>query len=144
MSTTIGQRWRTGRWIALALVAISAIAAIGAFFTAPRPGGRMDPESTSSDGAHALVTLLRDRGVEVVAAGTVADVEREARPDTLLLAAETYYTRGTDLLSRLADVPGDRLLLEPTSRARHALAPDIRIGGATRSEERRVGKECRL
>ncbi|NTY59667.1 DUF4350 domain-containing protein [Mycolicibacterium sphagni] len=131
MSTTIGQRWRTGRWIALALIAITAIAAIGAYFTAPRPGGRMDPESTSSDGAHALVALLRDRGVEVVVATTVADVEREARPDTLLLAAETYYTRGTDLLDRLAEVPGDRLLLEPTSRARQALAPDVRLGGVS-------------
>ncbi|WP_445167410.1 DUF4350 domain-containing protein [Mycolicibacterium sp. Dal123E01] len=131
MSTTIGQRWRTGRWIALALIAISAIAAIGAFLTAPRPGGRMDPDSTGSDGAHALVTLLRDRGVDVVVAGTVADVERAARPDTLVLAAETYNTRGADLLSRLGDVPGDRLVVEPTSRARQALAPGIRLSGAS-------------
>ena len=131
MSTTIGQRWRTGRWIALALIAISAIAAVSAFLTAPRPGGRMDPGSTSSDGAHALVTLLRDRGVDVVVAETVADVERAAGPDTLLLAAETYYTRGEDLLSRLAAAPGDRLLLEPTSRVRQALVPEIRLGGAS-------------
>ncbi|BBY64392.1 DUF4350 domain-containing protein [Mycolicibacterium helvum] len=131
MSTTIGQRWQTGRWIALALIVITAVAAIGAYFTTARPGGRMDPESTSSDGAHALVTLLRDRGVDVIVATNVADVERAARPDTLLLAAETYYTRGTDLLGRLADVPGDRLLLEPTSRARQALAPDVRLGGAS-------------
>jgi hypothetical protein len=131
LSTTIGQRWRTGRWIALALIAIAAIAAISAYFTAPRPGGRMDPGSTGSEGAHALVALLRDRGVDVVVADNVADVERAARPDTLLLAAETYYTRGTDLLTRLADVPGDRLILEPTSRVRQALAPDIRLGGAS-------------
>ncbi|OYN79538.1 DUF4350 domain-containing protein [Mycolicibacterium sphagni] len=130
MSTTIGQRWRTGRWIALALIAISVVAVIGAYFTAPRPGGRMDPDSTSPDGAHALVTLLREHGVDVVVAHTVADVEQAARPDTLLLAAETYYTRGEDLLSRLGDVPGDRLVLEPTSRARQALAPHVRIGGA--------------
>lgn len=131
MSTTLGQRWRTGRWIALALIAITAIAAIGAFLTAPRPGGRMDPESTGSDGARALVTLLRDRGVDVIVANNVADVERAARPDTLLLAAETYYTRGEDLLSRLADVPGDRLVIEPTSRVRQALAPGIRMGGGS-------------
>lgn len=89
----------------------------------------MDPDSTSSDGAHALVTLLRDHGIEVVVAGSVADVERAARPDTLLLAAETYNTRGSDLLTRLADVPGDRLILQPTSRVRQALTPGIRIGG---------------
>ncbi|MCV7347693.1 DUF4350 domain-containing protein [Mycolicibacterium rhodesiae] len=131
MSATLGQRWRTGRWIAVALIVISAIAAVSAFLTAPRPGGRMDPDSTGPDGAHALVALLRDRGVDVVVADTVADVENAARPDTLLLAAETYNTRGEDLLTRLADVPGDRLVLEPTSRARQALAADIRLGGAS-------------
>ncbi|TGD89648.1 DUF4350 domain-containing protein [Mycolicibacterium sp. CH28] len=130
MSASIAGRWRTGRWIALGLIVISALAAVSAFLTAPRPGGRMDPNSTGSDGAHALVTLLRDRGVDVVVAQNVADVEHAARPDTLLLAAETYRTRGEDLLSRLAGVPGDRLLLEPTARARQALAPGIRSDGA--------------
>ncbi|MCX2933137.1 DUF4350 domain-containing protein [Mycobacterium sp. CVI_P3] len=127
----MGQRWRTGRWIALALITIAAIAAVSAFLTAPRPGGRMDPDSTRPAGAHAVVTLLRERGVDVVVADDVADVERAARPDTLLLAAETYYTRDTDLLRRLAAVPGDRLLVEPTSRVREALSPDIRLGGAS-------------
>ncbi|MCI4674375.1 DUF4350 domain-containing protein [Candidatus Mycolicibacterium alkanivorans] len=130
MSATNGARRRTGHWIALGLIVITALAAVTAFLTAPRPGGRMDPESTSADGAHAIVSLLRDRGVEVVVARTVADVERAARPDTLLLAAETYNTRGDDLFQRLAAVPGDRLLLEPTARARAALAPGVRTGGA--------------
>ncbi|HTY26841.1 MAG TPA: DUF4350 domain-containing protein [Mycobacterium sp.] len=126
----MGTRWRTGRWIALGLIVIAALAAVTAFLTAPRPGGRMDPESTSADGAHAIVTLLREHGVSVVVAGSVADVERAARPDTLLLAAETYNTRSADLLKRLAAVPGDRLVLEPTARAREALTPGTRIGGA--------------
>ncbi|BBZ78124.1 putative membrane protein [Mycolicibacterium anyangense] len=131
MSTTISQRWRTGRWLAVGLILISAVAAVSAYLTAPRPGGRMDPESTSSDGAHAVVALLRQRGVQVIVAKDVADVERAARPDTLLLAAETYFTRGEGLLDRLAAVPGDRLLLEPTARVREAMAPGIRIGGAS-------------
>ena len=130
VTTTIGSRWRTGRWIALGLIVIAALAAVTAFLTAPRPGGRMDPESTSPDGAHAIVSLLRDHGVEVVVATTVADAERAAGPDTLLLAAETYNTRGPDLLKRLAALPVDRLVLEPTARAREALAPGIRIGSA--------------
>ena len=130
MTTTIGARWRTGRWVALGLIVIAALAAVTAFLTAPRPGGRMDPESTSPDGAHAIVSLLRDHGVDVVVATTVADAERAARPDTLLLAAETYNIRGPDLLDRLAALPGDRLVLEPTARARESLAPDIRIGSA--------------
>jgi hypothetical protein len=125
------RRWRTWRWVLLALVAIVAVAAVSTYLTAPRPGGRMDAESTSPDGANALVTLLRDRGVDVVVANTVADVERAARPDSLLLVAETYVLVNDDLMARLAAVPGDRLLIEPVSTTRKVLAPEIRIGRAS-------------
>jgi hypothetical protein len=125
------QRRRTWRWILLALVAIVAVAAVSTYLTAPRPGGRMDAESTSPDGAHALVTLLHDRGVDVVVANTVADVERAARPDSLLLVAETYLLVDDDLMARLAAVPGDRLLIEPVSTTRKSLAPEIRIDRAS-------------
>ena len=62
------QSRRTWRWVLLALVVIIAVAAVSTYLTAPRPGGRMDAESTSPDGGHALVTLLRERGVDVVVA----------------------------------------------------------------------------
>lgn len=121
-------RWRTWRWVLLALVVIVAIAAVSTYLTAPRPGGHMDAESTNPDGAHALVTLLREAGVDVVVANTVADVERAAGPDSLLLVAETYLVVGNDPMARLAAVPGDRLLIEPLSTTRELLAPEIRIG----------------
>ncbi|BBY06072.1 DUF4350 domain-containing protein [Mycobacterium noviomagense] len=124
-------RARTWLWVALTLVALAAIAALGTYLTAPRPGGVMDPASTGRHGAHALVALLREHGVEVVVAGSVADVERAARPDTLLLFAQTQHLVDDALLDRLAQVPGDRLLVEPTSRARAALTPGLRIGGAS-------------
>jgi len=127
VSTAVAQRWRTGRWVAIALVVIVVVAAIGAYLTTPRPGGRMDPGSTGPDGAHALVALLKDRGVDVIVANNVDDVERAARPDTLVLAAETYFTVDDELLRRLAAVPGDRLVVEPTARAREALAPAVRV-----------------
>jgi lipopolysaccharide export system permease protein len=65
-----GGAWYTKlHWqVILALVAITVFAAVSAWLTAPRLGGRMDPEATSPLGGHALVTLLRDRGVEVVVA----------------------------------------------------------------------------
>ncbi|MEB3071810.1 DUF4350 domain-containing protein [[Mycobacterium] vasticus] len=119
---------RTWLWVAAALAAIVAAAAVGTYLTSPRPGGRMDPHATGPDGAHALVTLLRDRGVDVVVAGSVADVERQARPDTLVLVAETMRITDEELLERLAKVPGDRLLIAPNPRARDALAPAIQAG----------------
>lgn len=124
------QRRRPWRAILLALAAITVVASLTTYLTAPRPGGTMDPESTSSSGAHALVTLLRDAGVEVVVANTVADVENAARPDTLLLVAQSQYLTDTALLDRLAKAPGDLLLVDPTSRTRAALTPGLRIGSA--------------
>ena len=123
----IGQRRRAGRWAVLGLLAIIAFAVATAWLTAPRLGGRMDPDATTPAGTRALVTLLRERGVEVVVAQSVDDVEQTARPDSLLLVAETANTRGDDLLKRLASVPGDRLVVEPTVRSREVLAPGLKL-----------------
>jgi hypothetical protein len=86
----------------------------------------MDPTATGSDGTHALVALLRDRGVEVVVADSIDDVERHSRDDALLLVAETPRLANDELLQRLTKAPGDLLLVEPTARAREALAPPIK------------------
>jgi hypothetical protein len=125
---TVARRWRSWRGAMLMLVLFAVVAAIGAYLTAPRPGGRMDAKSTGPDGAHALVTLLRDGGVEVVVANSIADVEQAARRDTLIVVAQSQYLTDRTLLARLAQVPGDFLLVEPTSRTREALAPGLRIG----------------
>ncbi len=123
-------RRRTWLWVAAALAVIVAVSAVGSYLTTPRPGGRMDPQATGPDGAHALVALLRHRGVEVVPAGTVDDVVRDARPGTLVLVAQTPHIAGGELMNRLAGLPGDLLLLAPDALARKALAPGIRSGPA--------------
>jgi Domain of unknown function (DUF4350) len=113
--------------VVLTLVVLAVIAAIGAYLTEPRPGAQMDPGSTGPDGAHALVTLLRDGGVEVIAAHSIADVEQAARPNTLILVAQSQYLTDDALLDRLANAPGDLLLVEPTARTREALMPGMGI-----------------
>lgn len=139
---SLGQRWKTWRWVLLALVAIVAIAAASTWLTAPRPGGPLEPASTSPDGTRALVTLLRDNGIDVVVADSVADVERAARPDTLLVAAQTFWLYDDEQLRRLAALPGDRLLLAPIGKTREALAPALRSGDAT--EFGGVAPDCDL
>lgn len=134
-------RRRPWRSTVLALVAICALAAVGTYFTAPRPGGDLDPDSTGPRGAHALVTLLRDRGVTVVIAHSVDDVQNATRPGALLLFAQTQRVTDESLLTRLADTPGDLLLVEPTSRVRAALAPGIRTAGASVQD---VRPDCAL
>ncbi|CAN3131251.1 DUF4350 domain-containing protein [Mycobacterium sp. smrl_JER01] len=135
MSTAVGetltQRWRGLRWVLLGLAAVVAVAALTTWLTAPRPGGHLDPTSTSSDGVHALVTLLRESGITVVEAASIRDVEIAAREDTLLVAAQTYHLFDDDLLDRLSTLPGDRLLIAPLGKTREALAPELRRGMTT-------------
>ena len=99
-------RWRTWRWVLLALVVIVAVAAVTAYLTASRPGGRMDAESTSPAGAHALVTLLRDNGVEVVVAKTVADVRRVLEAHRQFYLSMEFATRAAfnEKIKRLFEV----------------------------------------
>ncbi|MEZ0341660.1 DUF4350 domain-containing protein [Mycobacterium sp. pV006] len=123
---TVRQRVRAARWLVAGSIVVVAVAALTAFLTSARPGGMLDARSTSEEGTHALVALLRDQGVTVVVADTVADVEREARPDTLLVAAQTFHLFDDDQLRRLSAVPGDRLLLEPIGKTREQLAPRLR------------------
>jgi hypothetical protein len=123
---TVVQRWRAVKWVVLGIIVIAAASTLTTVLTAPRPGGEMEPGSTSPDGAHALVSLLRDQGVDVVEATSIDDVEHAARPDSLLVLAETVFL-GDDGLQRLAAVPGDRLLVDPVALARNELAPGIRI-----------------
>jgi len=72
---TLRQRWRRRRWLVAGAAVIVALSALTVYLTAPRPGGLLDPSSTSPDGARALVSLLRDgtvvypRGDTVVAPG---------------------------------------------------------------------------
>lgn len=131
IGATVGQRWRGLRWILVALAAIVAVAVVTTWLTTPTPGGRLDPASTSPEGVHALVTLLREQGVTVVEADSIADVEREARADTLLVAAQTFHLFDDQLLQRLSTLPGDRLLVAPIGKTREALAPELRREGTT-------------
>lgn len=128
MSTdTVRQRLRTARWVLLSLAVIVAVAVLTVYLTAPRPGGSMDPESTAPEGTHALVSLLRDHGVEVITAADVDEARRAARPGTLLVVAQTMFLTGDETVDRLSDAPGDLLLVAPTGRTREKLAPKVAL-----------------
>lgn len=134
-SSAVGEgvlrRWRTMGWVLLAVAVVIGVSALSTYLTAPRAGGRMDPQATSADGAHALVSVLSEHGVEVIAADDIATVERSARPDSLLVVAQTPYLIDDQGLQRLHDLPGDVLLVEPLSSTREALAPRVRSAKTT-------------
>lgn len=125
------ERLRTARWVLLAFAVIVAVAVATVYLTAPRPGGAMDPESTSPQGTHALVSLLRDHGVEVITAANVDEVQRAARPDTLLVVAQTMFLASEKTVGGLTHLPGDLLLVAPTGLTREKLAPQLRLDTPT-------------
>ncbi|GAB5008373.1 DUF4350 domain-containing protein [Mycobacterium avium subsp. hominissuis] len=125
---TAPRRRRSWRWVLATLLVLAVIAGVDAYLSAPWPGTRMDAASTDPDGAHALVALLRDGGVDVVVADHIADVESAARPDALILVAQSQYLADS-VLDRLARIRSDLLLVEPTTEARKALLPGVRISG---------------
>lgn len=125
-ATTRSRRARSWGWPAVALLAITVTALLYAVLTTPRTGGYLDPSSDAADGSRALVNLLRDQGVQVITADTVEQALAAAEPDSLLLVAQTAFLPDRDLLDRLADAPGDRLLIRPATPAREALADAVR------------------
>lgn len=127
-TATAPRRRRSWRWVLATLLVLAVIAGVDAYLSAPRPGTRMDAASTDPDGAHALVALLRDGGVDVVVADHIADVESAARPDALILVAQSQYLADS-VLDRLARIRSDLLLVEPITEARKALLPGVRISG---------------
>lgn len=137
---TAPRRWRSWRWVLVTLLVLAVVAGADAYLTAVRPGARMDPAATGPDGAHALVELLRGGGVDVVVADSIADVEHAARPDALILVAQSQYL--TDpLTDRLANISSDLLLVEPTARTREALLPGVR---ASRAHGFELTPDCTL
>ena len=120
-------RWRTTRWVLLALAAIVVVAVTTVLLTAPRPGKRMDPASTSPDGTHALVSLLRDRGVEVIVADSAEQVAGADRPGTLLIVVQTLFLSDSETVSKLTDARSDLLLVAPAGLTREQLAPRIAV-----------------
>ncbi len=125
LTPALGRRG-TWRWVVLIVAVLAALGAASAYLTAARPGGRMDPGSTGPQGAHALVTLLRSYGVEVVVAQTVSAVESAARPDDLVVFGQTQLMPDDALLHRLGHNSADLLVVEPTLRTRAALTPALR------------------
>ena len=122
---------------------IVGVSAVSAYLTAPRQGGRMDPDATSPDGAHALVTLLRDRGVDVVDRQGPRR-RRTGRAARLPAAdgADRPISSTTLPCNDSPNLPGDVLLVEPTSWTREALAPEIERRGRHQLRRRTPTATC--
>ncbi|MBO3745055.1 DUF4350 domain-containing protein [Streptosporangiaceae bacterium NEAU-GS5] len=105
-----------------------------AALSSPTPGGYLDPDATTPEGAHALTQLLRDQGVEVNVATTLDEARRTARAGALLVVARTEFLIDDTILAGIAELPGDRLIVEPYREALDTLAPHVREQGTRRTQ----------
>nr|BFE86713.1 DUF4350 domain-containing protein [Planobispora longispora] len=137
-----------GRHLAALAGTLGVLAVMIVFVTAtvvlsqPRPGGYLDPEATAPGGAHALVQLLRDQGVDVRPARTVGEARALAVPGSLLLVGRTEFLADENLLREIDSLPGDRLLVEPVTQALQELAPGVSAGALTDVKSR--APECEV
>ncbi|GGS99623.1 membrane protein [Planobispora rosea] len=134
--------WRRWRGVLGVLAAMILIATATVLLSQPRPGGYLDPEATTPGGAHALVQLLRDQGVDVRPARTAGEARAQAVPGSLLLVGRTEFLAEESLLREIASLPGDRLLVEPVTQALQELAPGVSAGALTDVKSR--APECRI
>lgn len=124
--------------VALALLLIAVVSVVARERT---PVGHLKPEAANDSGSRAVATLLEERGVGVEPVSTVAEARAAAAPDRLLLLARSEVL-SREQLDALAELPGDRLLIEPSAAALRALAPDVTRTGSAPVRTRRP--ECPL
>jgi hypothetical protein len=111
----LGETWRAARFpVALVLVAAAVVALVAAAGSSPTTRS-LDPSSATSDGARALATLLRERGVTVTTTTAAATLTADA----VVVAEPQEETRAE--LAALAASPARLLVLDPRDRELRAL-----------------------
>ncbi|GAA4893205.1 DUF4350 domain-containing protein [Streptomonospora salina] len=136
-----GDLWRRVRG-PVAFIAVLTVVALLLSLGARQPReGPLEPEGPNPDGSRALVQLLQDRGTDVTVARTVADATEAAGPGTVTVLAGAHRVP-REQLGPLADAPGDRIVVRPTTPALKALAPGVAVAG--RTDERTLRPECAL
>jgi len=121
--------WRRFRLpLVIALVLVGAAFVLAAVENAP-PERPLDPRDATPGGARALAQLLRDRGVDVIAAPTVAQLPLGA--DTTVMLPDPGSVSAADL-ALVASSASDVVVIEPDFRALDALGlREASVGSAT-------------
>lgn len=144
MTAVAAPRRRTaGAWAAIVagVVALGiAAAAIGAVVRAPA-FGLLEPDAATPEGARALVHVLRDHGVDVDVAGSLADAERATRTLAVASTAPLSDEALERLAAQVAAHGGDLVLLDPSSRDLRVLLGGASIDGLG---DEPVGPACDL
>jgi hypothetical protein len=126
----------------LVLVALASLALTGAARGAGTPYSATD---ASPAGSKAIAEVLRQRGVDVVVADSLAAAKRALAghgPSTLLLADPNDYLSATQLRALAAD-SAHLVLPSPTYDGLNAVAPDIKLAGVVKRSTLTAGCDLR-
>ncbi|GLU49662.1 DUF4350 domain-containing protein [Nocardiopsis ansamitocini] len=143
VSVGVAGVWRRVRGPLAFLVGASVLGVLVSLNAVPSPIGDLDPEGANPDGSRALVQILRDDfDVPVTIARDTDEAVAAAGADSVLVLVKSHRLTAGEL-DRLAGLPGDRLLVQPTTQAIKALAPGVEVTG--RGDDRDVlSPECTL
>ncbi|MFF2013437.1 DUF4350 domain-containing protein [Streptomyces sp. NPDC058195] len=128
VALTPRQIWTRVRGLLLALLVLVAAGVALASFRSGDQHGRLDPRSADPYGSRAVAELLRDRGVSVHVATTLADATAGLGPDaTLLVTAPNLLSPGQrNELRAAADASAGRtVLLAADTPSLRTLAPGV-------------------
>jgi Domain of unknown function (DUF4350) len=119
-----GESWRVLRTPLLVTGAIVLIAIVVMIATTARTSGPFSPDSTESDGARALATLLENHNVNVHGTEMLDDAVQPGAGKTLVIGPAGSLDRYD--WQRIADARWSHLvLIRPGSRALEILAPGV-------------------
>ncbi|MEY9215353.1 DUF4350 domain-containing protein [Thermobifida halotolerans] len=128
LSPGLAGLWRRLRGpLAFLLVAVG-IATVLAWGAQPLPEGPLDPEAPTPEGSRALAQILEDRGSEVTVARTAEEAASAVAPDSVLLVVLGDRLLPEDV-ERIAGLPGELVLVDPTAEMLDALAPGVEMDG---------------
>ncbi|GAA1577659.1 DUF4350 domain-containing protein [Kribbella hippodromi] len=140
MSTPVGrstaESWRALR-TPLLVTALIVLAAIGLLIaTSARTSGPFSPDSTDSNGARALATLLKNHNVSVHSTETLDDAQQPGDGKTLLIGPGGSLEHGD--WQQIANAGWSHLVLvRPGSQALSVLAPGVQATGDVLTERSR-------
>ena len=110
----------------LAIAGVLIVLAVVVAALSPRATrGYLDPDSAGGEGSRALVTLLRERGVQVDLAATSADLRGVDRDTTVLVPFPEALSQIQ--LDALAATRADLVLLQPIDGQLRVLAPGVAV-----------------
>ncbi|MFB2599253.1 DUF4350 domain-containing protein [Herbiconiux sp. P17] len=133
-------------WIVVPVVAVLVAIAIVLLTASGTPDvERYSIGNAGPTGSRAVAEVLRGQGVDVVAAGSLAEAQAAAGNDSTVLFTDPYGFLDAAGLDALAGLGTDLVLVEPGTDELDALAPGIaNAGAAEEADSVEAGSGCAI